>query len=70
MQEAETLEETTIAESPQLSQSNESLTPITGGVINQLLSNPKALRELIIGAVVIVVIISGIFGYKFIYKKK
>ena len=50
---------------------NESISTITGGAVTSLLSNPKAVNELIIGAIVLtIVVISGIFGYRLIFEKK
>jgi type IV pilus biogenesis protein CpaD/CtpE len=49
--------------------STSGLSAITGAVI-RVFANSKAIRELIIGVVVIVLIASGFIGYKFMYKRK
>lgn len=42
-----------------------------GEITGAVLANPKAVRELEIGAIALIVIVtSGVIGYKFIYKKK
>ena len=45
------------------------LNAITGAV-TRVLTNPKAVRDLLISTVVLAIIISGIFWYNLVYKKK
>ena len=51
-------------------QINGSANQITGNFIARLASNPKAMKELIIGASIMATAVFGIFGYKFAYKRK
>ena len=65
---------TTIIETPS-NLTTEPLTNRTGlsaisGAVISVLTNPKSVRELIIGVVVIVLVVSGFIGYKFMYKRK
>ena len=55
-------------QTPQASSGDKSLSSITGGAVTRVLSNPKAVKEFVIGALILA--ITGALGYKFLYKRK
>ena len=64
-----TVEAKTEVEQSQETKMQNQQNAITGGVVARILSNPKAAKELIIGAAVLVLVLGGIFGYRHIHKK-
>lgn len=54
---------------PTSQSANGSLSPITGGVVNQILSNPKAVREIVVVAIILFVAL-GLVLYRLKFKNK